>query len=114
MRPAAPPPATAEQAFPLFEARRSVAEVATQLQRAHSTVSGYLAEFLRTRRVTDPSPWVDAATTARIQEASASLECPDLLKPIYDALGGAVDYDAIKFVLICRRNAESTSASRPG
>ena len=39
------------------------------MERAESTVCGYLQDFIRHEQITDPSPWVDAETIGRIQEA---------------------------------------------
>ena len=93
-------------AFDLFRAGKSIEEVATLLNRAASTTSGYLADFIRHDKVTDPSPWVDESTIQRI-DGAIHLSENGRLKPIFEGLNGEVSYDAIKIVLNCRNNAEN-------
>ncbi|HEX6987809.1 MAG TPA: helix-turn-helix domain-containing protein, partial [Planctomycetaceae bacterium] len=61
--------------------------------------------YLREERVTDPSPWVDAETAARIRDA-ASEAGTGLLRPIKERLGDDVPYEAIRIVVTCLQNAE--------
>lgn len=91
-------------AFDLFRAGKSVEEVAGELGRAPSTVNGYLSDFLRHEQIVDPSPWVDKATINRIDSALHVSE-DGRLKPIYEYLGGAVPYEAIRIVVTCRRHS---------
>lgn len=90
-------------AFEFFRQGLSVEEVARQMNRAVSTVNGYLNDYLRHEKVSDPTPWVEPALAARIQQAVAQNE-GDRLKPIFDALGGDVGYDQIRVVMACLQN----------
>ncbi len=98
-----PVPMTAPQAFPYFREGRSVEEVAGRLGRAVSTTRGYLDHFIRHERVTDPSPWVDAATVTRIERACEEVGA-DRLSPIREFLGDETDYNLIRIVASCWRN----------
>ncbi|MGH7127079.1 MAG: RecQ family ATP-dependent DNA helicase, partial [Planctomycetaceae bacterium] len=111
----APPPATPDAgprapslaAFPYFREGLSVEQVAGRMNRARSTVVGYLVDYIRHVGVSDPSPWVDRQTAARIEAAIEEVG-PDLLKPIFEHLGGEVDYESIRIIAECRRNRAST------
>jgi ATP-dependent DNA helicase RecQ len=96
-------------AFSLFREGLSLAEVATRMGRAPATVNGYLADYLRHERVTDPSPWVEPTIVARIEEAAGEVGS-ERLKPVFELLGGDVDYDAIRVVLTCLRNRAPATA----
>ena len=90
-------------AFELFRAGKSIEEVARLLERARSTATGYLADFIKHDQITDPSPWVDEPTIQRI-DSVIHLSEDNRLKPIFDGLNGEVSYDDIKIVLNCRNN----------
>ena len=87
--------------LPLWREGLSMDEVCAKMGRARSTVSGYLAEYIRLDKVTDPTRWVDAETVALIESALHVSE-DGRLKPIYDALEGKVPYDDIRVVITCR------------
>jgi ATP-dependent DNA helicase RecQ len=87
-------------AFQFFRQGLSVEQVAQQMNRATSTVYGYLAEFIRHEQVTDPSPWVDAATTQRVAQAARRVGT-ERVKPIFELLDGQVSYDQIRIVVLC-------------
>jgi ATP-dependent DNA helicase RecQ len=103
------------QAFELFDAARTVEEVAETMGRALSTTRGYFHEYLRQRRITDPTRWVAIEQVARIERAVATVG-PKPLKAIWEHLGGEVDYDAIHIVSICwqNRQAENTAEASGG
>ncbi len=98
-------------AFELFRAGKSIEEVGILLNRARSTTTGYLADFIRHDQITDPSPWVDEATVRRIDSA-IHLSEDNRLKPIFDGLNGEVSYDEIKIVLNCRNNIDDRMADK--
>ena len=102
----ATPRMSAVSAFPLFRQGLSVPQVAQQMGRALSTVQGYLVDYLRNDRICDPSGWVNAATAERIAWAAEQVGM-ERLKPIYDLLGGQVEYEKIRIVVVCRQNAEA-------
>lgn len=97
------PSAGAVASFPLFREGLSVEQVAEQQGRAISTVQGYLTEYLREERITDPAPWVETALADRIREAANEVGL-GLLRPIRERLGDDVPYDAIRIVVECLRN----------
>jgi ATP-dependent DNA helicase RecQ len=96
------PTLSAKAAFRLFREGKSIAEVAAAMSRATSTVSGYLAEFIRHDGITDASPWVPAELIPRI-EAAARKHGFDRLRPIFDELGGEVSYEIIRPAVDCLR-----------
>ncbi len=66
-----PPPAVPKHthsqiAFDAFRRGASVNEVAEKMGRAVSTVHGYLDDYLKIEKITDPSFWVDASSCERI------------------------------------------------
>jgi len=100
-----PPGVTALTAFPLFRQGLSVEQVAQRLARAPSTARGYLCLFIQQERITDPSPWVDPATVARIVDAVGQVGA-ERLKAVFDVLGGQVSYEQIRIVVLCMKNAD--------
>jgi ATP-dependent DNA helicase RecQ len=94
------PTVSAVSAFSLFRQGLSVEQVAQHMNRAVSTVHGYLAEFIQHEKFSDPSPWVDAATVERVVQAARQVGT-ERLKPIFDLLGGQVSYDQIRIVVLC-------------
>jgi ATP-dependent DNA helicase RecQ len=97
------PALSAVAAFEHFRRGASIDEVMQRLSRARSTVYGYLNEYLRHEQVTDPSPWLDAATVRRIEMAIDEVGA-QRLKPIFDRLDGQVPYDQIRIVATCVAN----------
>ncbi|MCA9087864.1 MAG: RecQ family ATP-dependent DNA helicase, partial [Planctomycetaceae bacterium] len=112
-RETAPPPpprnvtAGARAAFPLFAAGTSIDDVAEQLGRARSTVSGYLVDYLREERVIDASPWVDSVKRQQVEAVIEQVGAGPL-KPIYMALNEQIDYETIRVVLACFQNRDAT------
>jgi ATP-dependent DNA helicase RecQ len=97
------PALSAVAAFEHFRRGASIDEVMQRLSRARSTVYGYLNEYLRHEQVTDPSPWLDAATVRRIEMAIDEVGA-QRLKPIFDRLDGQVPYDQVRIVATCVAN----------
>ena len=100
-----PPPIQAA-ADEHFAANRSVEDVARLLNRAPSTVSGYLATYLESSGATSPLPWVDRGTFARVTETARNMPL-DRLAPIYQALDGEVGYDDLRLCVACLRNTRA-------
>jgi ATP-dependent DNA helicase RecQ len=98
--------ATKAAAAALFREGRSIAEVCASTDRAASTVSNYLAEFLAEEGRQSPEPWVDDALFARIA-AAAEITGVESLKPIFEQLGGEVSYNDIRLCVACLRNAKA-------
>jgi ATP-dependent DNA helicase RecQ len=108
---AAPAPksnsATKSMANAMFATGKSIEEVQQATGRARSTTTQYLADFILEHRITDPSPWLDEGTFARICRAGLKVGT-EKLKPIFDELGGEVPYDDIRLAIECLRNAGGT------
>ncbi|MCA9226579.1 MAG: HRDC domain-containing protein, partial [Planctomycetales bacterium] len=90
-------------AFELFRQDVSVDEVCRRMNRARSTVCGYLNDFLRHERIIDPSRWVAADLAERIEQSIEHVGC-EKLRPIFDDLQGEVGYDDIRIVATCYQN----------
>jgi ATP-dependent DNA helicase RecQ len=104
------PTAAAEGAFPYFRAGQSVAEVARRLDRAESTVRGYLCEYIEAERPEHINAWVDQELQTRIITA-ARQHGSERLKPVFLALNQEVPYDAIRLVLTYLNSRSDPSAS---
>ena len=90
-----------QDAFALFEAGESVEQVASKIDRANGTTSGYLAEFIQLRSITDPTPWVEAPIADQIRAAAAEVGSLDRLGPIKTILGEDFSYEQIRVVIEC-------------
>jgi ATP-dependent DNA helicase RecQ len=101
------------QAFALFAQGKSIETVMRAVNRARSTATEYLADFIQQEGITDPSAWLEAEAFAKVRAAAAQLGI-DRLKPIYDAQAGAISYDQIRIALACLRNeSEFAAAGEP-
>ncbi|MBL8724154.1 MAG: DNA helicase RecQ [Planctomycetes bacterium] len=101
-------------AFELFRSGASVDAVATALGRARSTVAGYLADWVEREPPADLRAWLDATIEARILGALHHA-AEGRLKPVFEALGGTVDYDSIRLVLSWQRGcATKRGLTNPG
>jgi ATP-dependent DNA helicase RecQ len=105
--------AAKRQALNMFSRGEAIDTVQAATSRARSTVLQYLVEFIEQEGISDGSPWIDDATLARIRAACQKLGF-DKLKPIFDALGGTIDYDQIKIALACMRNDDIRIESPKG
>jgi len=103
------PSTSARGAFELFRQGLDVQQVAQQMDRATSTVYGYLVEFIRHEKITDPSPWIDAATAQRVTQAARQVGT-ERLKPIFELLDGQVSYEQIRIVVLCLKQASRGQA----
>ncbi len=95
--------ASTAAAFALFAQGRSVSEVAATLSRAESTTSQYLEQFILQQGITDPEPWLDAATleTVQVVVQYAGLE---RLRPIHEALHARIPYNQLRIAVALLRN----------
>jgi len=93
-------------AFEHFRSGASIDEVAEKMERAKSTVMGYLASYLRHEKIADSSAWVDEATRTKILSNLHLLE-DGKLKPMYEFFNGEISYESMRIVLTCQRNSES-------
>lgn len=92
-----------QTAAELFSEGLSLDEVGDRLNRARSTVVGYLTAYLKRERKTDPTPWISEETFQNISLAALEAES-DRLKPLHEALGGEVSYDELRIAMICLKN----------
>ncbi|MCG3199593.1 MAG: RecQ family ATP-dependent DNA helicase [Candidatus Omnitrophica bacterium] len=95
-----------EAAFELFRIGLPITAVARQVQRAETTVIGYLEEFIAHSRRTDPGPWISPKEFDRIREAARAVGV-QRLRPAFERLGGVVPYEQIRIAYACLRNARS-------
>ena len=97
-------PSKARQlAFDLFEQKLSVEEVAKSVNRAESTTTQYLVEYLNREKINNPYPWVDEQTFGCIIDAVKQAGRGQM-KPIFDFLNGEIDYNQIRISLACLRS----------
>jgi ATP-dependent DNA helicase RecQ len=90
-------------AFDLFSQRHSIEEVAKSVNRAQSTTTQYLVEYIKRENINNPYPWVDVLVFARIIDAAKHVGS-ERIKPIFDFLNGEIDYNQIRISLTCLRN----------
>ncbi len=93
-------------AFALFEQGLSIDEAASRLNRARSTTVGYLNQYLGEHRISDPTPWAPLDVVSQVEAAIGEVGA-ERLKPIFDQLGGSIDYDLIRIVATCWNNREA-------
>ena len=103
---AAPPPVSSkpspnkELAFKMFGRGASVAAVAEKTSLAVSTVTEYLAEFVRTEKLASIFAWVPEEVCERVA-AAAEIHGTAKMKPVFLELNGEVSYDCIRVVFAC-------------
>ena len=87
-----------ETAFRMFQSGASVAQVAAKTERASSTITEYLAEFIEREKPADIDAWVPAKVYREV--AAAAMEVPtQSLKPLFVRLGEKVPYDQLRLVV---------------
>ena len=91
-------------AFGMFERKLSIEEVAKFIERAESTTTQYLVEYIKREKVNNSYPWVDEQTFGLIVDAAKEVG-DDRMKSIFDFLNGKVNYTQIRIVLACLRNS---------
>lgn len=93
--------AAREQAFAAFAAGQDLPSVAQTVERAESTVWGYLQDFVAEAAPDDLDPWVDAPLREAIEGALAS-HGRGQLRTVHQALGGRASYEQIRVVAAWR------------
>ena len=106
------PSKTRLQAFALFAKGKSLDDVRQATGRAASTVLEYLVDYIEREELRDPHPWLDSRLFDRIRSIAERTDSA-LLKPIFEALDGTVDYDQIRIAVACLRNAGRVPADSP-
>lgn len=94
---------TRNLAFDLFEQNLSIEEVSKSVNRAESTTTQYLVEYIKREKINKPYPWVNEQTFSRIIDAVKQVGS-DRMKPIFDLLNGEIDYNQIRISVACFRN----------
>ncbi|MBN1806750.1 MAG: DNA helicase RecQ [Sedimentisphaerales bacterium] len=94
---------TKQLAFDLFEQKLSIKEVAKFINRAESTTTQYLVEYIKRENIKNPYPWVNEQTFSRIIDAVKQVGS-DRMKAIFDFLDSEIDYNQIRIGLACLRN----------
>ena len=91
--------------FVFFEKGMSLPDVAGELGRAESTVTKYLTDYIRDRKMTDPSPWVSADIISQVNGAIEQIK-PSRLKELYLHFDEQIDYKELRIVFECYRNRD--------
>lgn len=99
------PKSNAFVAFEFFRRGESLDVIAKKLDRAYSTICGYLEDFLRHEKITDCTPWVDADTRDQIL-AVAHLVENRRVKPLFEHFKAKISYETLRIVMICHENAK--------
>jgi ATP-dependent DNA helicase RecQ len=95
--PSAPRRGGREAAAELFRRGIGIDAAAAQLGRAPSTTAGYLVDWIRNERPGSIRPWVAPNVEAEVT-AALSRSFEGRLRPVFEALGGAVPYEVIRIV----------------
>jgi ATP-dependent DNA helicase RecQ len=90
-----------EDAFAMFANGESLDAVCQQIDRARSTLSQYLAEYIAEQKIADPSPWIEATKASRIRAAIDQVGSLERLAPIKEILGDDCHYEEIRVVVEC-------------
>ncbi len=85
----------------LFGKGATIEEVSAATGRAPSTVYGHLATFIAEGRADSLDPWIDEATRIAVEKALDAVGGP-FLRPVYEALGEEVPYEALRIVVAHR------------
>jgi ATP-dependent DNA helicase RecQ len=107
-RPANVPPATGNRSFEVgaaFAAGSSAADLQARYGVMQSTIVGHLYRYVRSGHTLDPErvltlSALDPETRARALAAFAE-HGPDYLRPIFDALEGAVSFEELHILRLC-------------
>jgi hypothetical protein len=92
-----------EKAFELFTHKRPIQEVAATINRAESTTTQYLIDYIRAKGVSDSSPWVEKPMNRKIKHAIQEIGCKQK-NLIFRHLKGKASYPDINITLACLKN----------
>ena len=104
--PVAIPKTNSFAAFEFFRQGESLDVIAKKLDRAYSTICGYLEDYLRHEKITDCTPWVDPDTRDQIV-AVAHLVENRRVKPLFDHFKAKISFETLRIVMICHENAKA-------
>ncbi|HEV7426611.1 MAG TPA: DNA helicase RecQ [Thermoanaerobaculia bacterium] len=99
------------EAYDAFRSGASIEEVMAITDRARSTISGYLADFIVTERPPTIDAWLPRDQYDTIAPAVERLGT-ERLKPIYEEFEGRISYDDIRLV-VAHRVARVSSGTFP-
>lgn len=99
------PSAASLKAFGHFEKGLSIEAVAARLERAPSTVEGYLVDYVRSRKIHDATPWVNPETIEKVERAIEDIQ-PSRLKDLFLHFEETLDYFSLRIVSECYRNKQ--------
>jgi ATP-dependent DNA helicase RecQ len=91
------------EAFPLFDERLSIDQVAQRLSRAVSTTYQYLEAYIRHRKLADAHPWIPRTELEQVFTVAQHVGT-ERLKPIYEVLHGRIPYERIRIAVACLAN----------
>jgi ATP-dependent DNA helicase RecQ len=98
--PSAAPSGNKALAFKMFRAGTTVAAVVAKTGLTTSTVTEYLAEFVRSEKPASIFAWVPEDVCERVA-AAAEIHGTAKMKPVFLELNGDVSYDQIRVVFAC-------------
>ncbi|MFQ5415191.1 MAG: DNA helicase RecQ [Phycisphaerae bacterium] len=103
--------AVLDKAFELFAAGVGIDAAAETLGRARGTTTGYLAQYIETKRPERIDEWVTPEAYAAVKDAIDEVGMA-YLRPIFEKLDGAVPYDTIRLV-VAHVSATPPDTQRP-
>jgi ATP-dependent DNA helicase RecQ len=101
--------AARKMAFELFARGASIEEVMKAADRAHSTASQYLVEYIAAECPAKIDRWIAPETYNLVAKAARRLGTTPL-RPIFEAFDGAIPYDTIRIVA---RHLDAVGAGEP-
>ncbi|MBS0264326.1 MAG: DNA helicase RecQ [Planctomycetes bacterium] len=96
---------TKATAYSLFRQGATIEKVMKQTDRARATVLQYLCSFLLEEPQSSVQKWVAEDTCRRVTKVAETIGT-ETLRPIFEALDGAVTYDDIKIVVAHLRSSQ--------
>jgi ATP-dependent DNA helicase RecQ len=93
-----------QRAFELFAKQRPVSQIAAIVNRAESTTTQYLVDYINIKKIADPSPWVNEQTANKIHQAVRAVGSKQK-SMLFKHLKGQATYPDINITLACLRNA---------
>jgi ATP-dependent DNA helicase RecQ len=95
-------------AYERFGRGDSIAAVSDAIDKRPDVALKYLLDYIADKRLTEPTPWVDAVTFARVAEIAQTVGTSRPMR-ILKELNGSATYDDIKISLACLENADESA-----